>query len=91
MKLEPVLTEKSLDLAKEGKYTFWVGKNLTKHQIAKLVGQVFGVQVNKVRTMNVAGETKRTVLGRKRVIKPRKKAIVELGAKDKIDLFETKK
>lgn len=49
------------------------------------------MKVVKVRTMNVAGETKKTFVGRKRVIQPRKKAIVTLGGKDKIDLFETKK
>ena len=91
MKLEPVLTEKSLGEAKRGNYTFWVEKNITKHQIKRLVNDVFGVKVLKVRTLNVAGETKRTVMGRKKIIKPRKKAIVTLSEKDKIDLFETKK
>lgn len=91
MKLKPVLTEKSLGLAKEGKYTFWVERGFTKHQIKKLVGDVFGVQVKGVRTINVTGETKRTMVGRKKIVQPRKKAIVTLKGKDKIELFETKK
>jgi hypothetical protein len=42
--------------------------------------------------MNVAGEIRRTNTGKKRIIKPKKKAIVTLEGKDKIDLFgEVKK
>lgn len=88
--LKPILTEKSLENAKQGKYSFWVDKNLTKHKIKKLVGEVFGVTVVGVRTLNVAGERKKNFRGRVRVIKPRKKAIVTLAGKDKIDIFETK-
>ncbi len=91
MKIIPVLTEKSLAQAKEGNYTFWVDRKLNKNQIRKLIEEVFGVQVTRVRTINVRGEIKRTFRGRKIVIKPRKKAIVTLKGKEKIDLFETKK
>lgn len=91
MKPEPVLTEKSLEQAKKGNYTFWVDRNLTKHQIKKLVGGVFGVSVIRVRTANIAGETKKTLAGVRRVVQSRKKAIVTLKEKEKIDLFEEKK
>jgi large subunit ribosomal protein L23 len=90
-KLEPVLTEKTMSLASEGKYTFRVEKKLNKYKIKKLVEEVFGVKVVGVRTMNEAGETKRTMAGRKRVIQPTKKAIVQLAEKEKIDLFEETK
>jgi large subunit ribosomal protein L23 len=88
MKLEPILTEKSLRDAKEGRYTFRVDPGLTKHKIRKLVEEVFGVHVTKVRTIKEKGEVKRTVFGKKRVITPKKKAIVTLKEKEKIDLFE---
>ncbi|OGM11606.1 50S ribosomal protein L23 [Candidatus Woesebacteria bacterium RBG_16_34_12] len=91
MKLEPILTEKSLEEAKKGKYSFWIDKGLTKSKIRKTIGDVFGVTVKKVRTVNFAQEIKKTYLGRKKIIKPRKKAIVTLAEKEKIDLFETKK
>lgn len=91
MKPEPVLTEKSLEQAKKGNYTFWVDRNFTKHQIKKLVGEVFGVNVVRVRTANIAGETKKTLAGVRRVVQSRKKAIVTLKEKEKIDLFEEKK
>jgi large subunit ribosomal protein L23 len=92
MKLRPVLTEKSMSEAKKGNYTFFVEKNMNKRQIRKMIEEIFGVSVVKVRTMNVAGEVKRTNMGKKRIIKPKKKAIVTLEGKDKIDLFgEAKK
>ncbi len=91
MKLKPVISEKSLELAKSGKYTFRVDRGLKKGQIEKLIEEVFKVHVKKVRTINVRGENKRTMAGRKRKIQPSKKAIVTLGEKEKIDLFETKK
>jgi large subunit ribosomal protein L23 len=91
MLLKPVLTEKSLSEAKKGNYTFWVGRGLTKNQIKRLVAEVFGVTVVNVRTINLRGEKKKTLRGRIRIIKPRKKAIVTLKEKEKIDLFEEKK
>ncbi|MFV1917265.1 MAG: 50S ribosomal protein L23 [Patescibacteria group bacterium] len=91
MKLIPVLTEKSLEEAKKGKYTFLVDRGLTKYQIRKLVNGVFDVNATRVRTINLKGETKKTISGRKKIIQPTKKAIITLKEKEKIDLFETKK
>lgn len=91
MKLEPIITEKTIELAKKGEYTFRVDRNMTKAKIKSLVENVFGVHVKRVRTTKEAGEVKRTIWGRKRVIKPGKKAIVKLAEKEKIDLFEEKK
>ena len=90
-KLEPILTEKTLKLAEEGKYTFRVGLGLNKFQIKKLIEDVFGVHAVSVRTVKESGERRRTQRGTKRVILPEKKAIVTLKEKEKIDLFETKK
>ncbi len=91
MKLEPVITEKSLELAKKGKYTFKVGIGMRKGQIRQLISEVFNVHVKTVRTMNFKGEEKRTLTGRKRRIMPVKKTIVTLAEKEKIDIFENKK
>lgn len=98
MRLEPVLTEKSLGLAKEGNYTFRVDPKLNKFQIKELVEEAFDVKVNGIRTLNKAGEIKVTIQGRKRIIKPQKRAIVTLKTKDlpagkvgKIDIFEESK
>jgi len=91
MKIKAHITEKTTDLAKNGKYTFLVDPGLTKDQIRKQVGELFGVTVGTVRTINIRGRTKRTFRGQFRTFKPYKKAIVTIGEKDKIDLFETKK
>jgi large subunit ribosomal protein L23 len=91
MKLEPIITEKSMSQAKEGKYTFRVDRNATKHQIKGLVEKIFGVNVIDVNTLKVPGEVKRTLMGRKRVVKPGKKAVVKLKDKQKIDIFVEEK
>lgn len=90
-KLEPVITEKTMSLASEGKYTFRVDRNLNKYKIKKLIEDTFGVKVTGVHTMNEPGEIKITLAGRKRVIQPQKKAVVKLAEKEKIDLFEESK
>jgi large subunit ribosomal protein L23 len=91
MKLEPVITEKSTLLTKERKYTFRVDKGATKSEIRNAVNKTFGVTVLGVRTVKEKGEVKKGLSGRKRVVKPGKKAIVTLPEKQKIDVFETKK
>jgi len=91
MKLEPIITEKTLNAAKNGEYTFRVSVGINKHQIKSLVEKIFDVHVTRVRTMNVAGEIKRTYQGKRKEIKPSKKAIVQLKDKEKITLFEESK
>ena len=90
-KIKPIFTEKTLNDAKKGKYTFRFEQNLNKHQIKEIIEKAFDVEVSKVWTMNESGEQKRTMLGRKRVILPKKKAIVSLKGKGKIDIFEEAK
>ncbi|OGM13876.1 50S ribosomal protein L23 [Candidatus Woesebacteria bacterium RIFCSPLOWO2_01_FULL_39_23] len=91
MIIQPVLTEKSLEAAKKGDYTFYVEPGLTKYQARELVERVFSVHVTNIRTMIFKREVKRIYTGRKRVIHPKKKIIVTLRAKERIDLFEVKK
>jgi large subunit ribosomal protein L23 len=91
MKLTPVLTEKSMSEAEKGNYTFFVKQNMTKGQIKKAIEGTFDVHVTRVRTMNVVGEVKKTLMGKKKIIKAKKKAIVTLKEKEKIDLFEETK
>ena len=88
---KPVISEKSLSDAKKGYYTFYVNRGLTKYQIRKMISDLFGVTVIKVRTMNLRGGVRKNYLGKKVTRKPKKKAIVTLKEKEKIDLFEEKK
>jgi ribosomal protein L23 len=88
MKIIPVLTEKSLGLAKKGEYTFWVERGLTKNQIRQLVNEIFSVHTEKVRTMKFKKGVKKNFRGHKVYIPERKKAVVTLGKEEKIDLFK---
>jgi large subunit ribosomal protein L23 len=91
MILKPVLTEKSLRNAKDGLYTFWVDRGLTKNQIKSLIAKVFSVHVRTARTINYKGGVKRNFKGKEQTIKDRKKAMVTLADKEKIAIFEEKK
>ena len=86
--LTPVITEKANDGLQEGKYTFKVAKDATKPEIKKAVEKLFGVEVDKVTTMNVRGKMKR--LGRYQGMTASwKKAIVTLTEDSKaIEFFE---
>ncbi len=89
MKIKPVLTEKSLNDAKKNKYTFKVGRGMTKPEIRSLVEKLFSTKVLSLTTINLKGGVKTTVRGVKKNLKAAKKAIVE--TKDKIEIFEEKK
>lgn len=89
--IKPILTEKSLNLAKTGRYSFWVGKELIKTQIRKMIESLFGVHVTSIKTINYKGRTKTNLKRMKIKIAARKKAMVTLKEGEKIDLFEVKK
>lgn len=86
--VKPIITEESMDVMAEGKYTFVVDKKSNKTEIKNSVEQIFGVKVEKVNTMNMIGKVKRqgVHVGRRRNWK---KAIVTLKADSKgIEFFE---
>lgn len=85
--IRPVVSEKSLGLMEENKYTFIVDNNANKIEIKKAVEELFKVKVLKVRTLKVPGKNRR--MGRYEGKTPeRKKAIVTLRPGDKIEVFE---
>ncbi len=83
----PVVTEKSMSLLAENKYTFIVDPKATKTEIKKAVESIFKVRVTNVNTMRVKGKMKRIrrAPGRTPEVK---KAIVTLRPEDKIEIFE---
>lgn len=89
--IKPVFTEKSLNLARQGKYSFWVNKNATKSGIKSEIAKMFGVHVVAIKTITVKGESKRNMRGKKVTVLAAKKAIVSLKADEKIDVFEETK
>lgn len=81
----PVLTEKTSSLAEQNKYVFYVGLDANKIYIRQLVEKKFGVEVDKVSTLNVRGKLRRRgrVVGR---TANKKKAVVTLKKGFKIEL-----
>ena len=57
--LRPVVTEKSMDLMDNKKYTFDVLVSATKTQVRDAIEEIFDVKVKKVNIMNVRGKEKR--------------------------------
>jgi large subunit ribosomal protein L23 len=84
----PLLTEKSMDLSHEGKYTFRVAKDSNKIEIADAIESIFSVKVLKVNTVNVKGKKRRVGRYPEGYTKDWKKAIVTLEIGQSIDVFE---
>ncbi|MBR2560138.1 MAG: 50S ribosomal protein L23 [Firmicutes bacterium] len=86
--IKPVISERSMDLAPEKKYTFKVAPDANKTEIKNAVEEIFGVEVKKVNVMNMDGKLKR--LGRTIGRRPAfKKAIVTLtDASKEIEFFQ---
>ena len=85
--IRPLLTEKTAELeAANNQYTFEVHRAANKIEIRKAVEMVFGVRVDKVRTMVVRGDIRRVgrYYGKTRQWK---KAVVTLHPGDSIDLY----
>ena len=57
--LEPVISEQSMDVAADKKYTFKVATDANKTQVKLAVEEIFGVEVEKVNIMNYDGKVKR--------------------------------
>ena len=87
--LKPVVTEKSMELMADKKYTFLVHTEATKAQIKEAVEKMFaGTKVASVNTMNLDGKTKRRGMTFGKTAKT-KKAIVKLTADSAdIEIFE---
>ncbi len=87
--IRPIITEKTMQNAAKGVYTFGVEMTANKIEIKKSVEKLFSVKVLTVKTIIVKGKNK--VNGKKR-IKTKgqsvKKAIVSINPEQKIDLFE---
>ena len=86
--IKPIVTEQSMAAMAENKYTFVVSKSANKTEIKKAVESIFGVDVEKVNTLNYDGKVKRMgrSVGRTASFK---KAVVKLTADSKeIEFFQ---
>ena len=86
--LKPVVTEKSMDIMADKKYTFLVHPEANKAMIKEAVEKMFpGTEVKTVHTMNNDGKTKRRGRTEGKTVKT-KKAIVTLTENSKeIEVF----
>lgn len=89
--IRPVITEKvNLQMERNGRYTFVVGRQANKLEIKKAVESFYGVQVADVNTIVVPAKNKSRftkdglLSGRKPAYK---KAVVTLAEGENIDLF----
>jgi large subunit ribosomal protein L23 len=89
--IHPVISEKSMDEAQRGKYTFAVHRNANKVQIAAAVAELFKVEVLGVNVLTTQSKEKRGGMRRSRVggrTTAWRKAIVTLAPGQKIEFFE---
>ncbi len=86
--IAPIISEKTMNMLADKKYTFKVNPNANKIEIKKAVEEIFKVEVDKVTTINVIGKNKRVgVHEGKR--SDWKKAIVKLKGNKTIEFFES--
>jgi large subunit ribosomal protein L23 len=89
--LRPVISEKSMDEAGHGKYTFAVNAGANKIMIKGAVEELFKVNVTGVNVLTTKAKEKRRGTKRGRIsgfTTPWRKAIVTLAAGQKIEFFE---
>ena len=85
--IKPVVSEKSYNQITENRYTFRVHPDAHKTQVRQAVEELFDVKVTAVNIVKMPSKPKRR--GMIKGTKPGwKKAIVELKAGDKIEIFE---
>ena len=87
--LKPVVTEKTMELMADKKYTFLVHTEANKTMIKEAVEKMFpGTKVAGVNTMNLDGKTKRRGMTYGKTAKT-KKAIVQLTEESaEIEIFQ---
>ena len=83
----PVITEKSMGMLDDNKYTFVVDPRANKTEIRQAIESIFDVTVTKIATQNRRGKRKRRgyVVGKR---SDTKRAIVTLAEGDEIELFD---
>ena len=84
--IKPVVTEKTMRLLDDNRYTFLVHPEANKTEIKIAVEKIFDVKVTSVNTMNRQGKSRRTRYGMGK--RPdTKRAIVSLAEGQSIDIF----
>jgi large subunit ribosomal protein L23 len=86
--LQPIITEKSVELSTQGVYVFKINMKANKYSVAKELKRMYGVDAEVVRTSILPGKNRRMVASRIQVRTPKwKKAIIKLAKGQTIDVF----
>lgn len=89
--IKPIITEKADAMNDSSVYAFRVNEKANKIQVKKAVEEKYGVTVDSVRTLNIAGKFK-SKFTKSGVISGRKpnykKAYVKLAKDEFIDIYE---
>lgn len=87
--ISPLITEKSMIDAGNGKFTFKVNKSANKTEIKKEIEKNFSVNVTHISTSILKGKSTRVGIRRtEKSLGDTKKAVVTLRKGEKIGLFE---
>lgn len=90
--LKPIITEKTMRLAKAGQFSFAVDGELTKPQLERKISDWFKVEVTRVNVINLPAKSRRTGSRRLSSGQSRRfKAIVTLKPGQTIEYFEAEK
>ncbi|MCS7201518.1 MAG: 50S ribosomal protein L23 [Dictyoglomus sp.] len=84
--LSPIISEKSTELSKYGKYIFEIARDANKIDVRRAVEEIFKVKVKKVAIINEKPKLRRLGMSQGYTSK-RKKAIVTLQPGYKIELI----
>lgn len=86
MKFTPIFTEKSMNQAKNGQYSFWVLPTYAKGQIKKALEDAFEIKIANILTQNYKKMIVKTARGTRKTVKAMKKVLITLKS-GKIELF----
>lgn len=90
MDIKPVFTEKSLNQAKNGQYSFWFLPKFNKNQVKVILEKTFDIKIDSIKTQNYKKIKSRTMRGVVKTMPAKKKFIVTLKS-GVIDLFTQEK
>ena len=89
--LRPVVTEKSMNLMDDKKYTFDVLVSATKTQVRNAIEEIFDVKVKNVNIMYVRGKEKRVGLYTGKTARSRKAIVTLTEDSNDIKIFNDNK
>lgn len=86
--IKPVISEQSMDVAADKKYTFKVAVDANKTQVKLAIEEIFGVEVAKVNIMNYDGKLKRMGRNEGRTAAYKKAIVTLTPASKEIEFFQ---